>query len=252
MNKQELDIMNCILQLRSEKPIRLPINYNHIIQGWLYHSISETLADFLHDYGFVVGKRAFRLFCFSRLMGPYKIKGQEIVYDQNVRLIITSPLPFFLEELVNGIMLCSSIHWGDNWVTVEKIETYHSVVSGNEIIVRCLSPVTVYSTMLRPDGRKYTVYFEPKESGYGELITHNLCHKFQAVTGGKREVPAGLVHVKQMHSGKMVVVKYKDIIIKGFLGKLRLSGSGELLQTAVDCGLGSKNAQGFGCVEVVR
>ncbi len=50
---------------------------------------------------------------------------------------------------------------------------------------------------------------------------------------------------------RMKIINYKDTIIKGYTGKLRLSGPKELLQLAVDGGIGSKNSQGFGCVEVI-
>ena len=36
--------------------------------------------------------------------------------------------------------------------------------------------------------------------------------------------------------------------IKGWAGDFRLEGPEELLQTALDCGLGAKNSSGWGCV----
>jgi len=46
------------------------------------------------------------------------------------------------------------------------------------------------------------------------------------------------------------LINYKNTIIKGYSGKMVVTGPIELLQMAVDAGLGSKNGQGFGCVEL--
>lgn len=46
------------------------------------------------------------------------------------------------------------------------------------------------------------------------------------------------------------VFSYKNTIVKGYSGKLLISGPRGLLQMAVDSGLGSKGSQGFGCIEL--
>lgn len=240
--------MRCTLWLNSSEDICLPVDYNHIVQSWIYHSISEKLAIFLHDHGFMVGKRAFRLFCFSRLSGNYTIDHQHIIYHDRVKLVITSPLSFFLEEFVNGITLCPYIRLGRNTINVESIEVGQEEIAKSEILVRTLSPIILYSTMLRGDGRQYTVYFEPGNTDYDELLTHNLCHKYQALMEEATVVPEGMIHAVPLRGGKMNIVKYKNFIMKGFLGKIKLSGPTELLQLGIDCGIGGKNAQGFGCV----
>jgi len=45
-------------------------------------------------------------------------------------------------------------------------------------------------------------------------------------------------------------VKYKGTVIKGWMGIYRLKGAVSLLKMALDAGLGAKNSQGFGCVEI--
>jgi CRISPR-associated endoribonuclease Cas6 len=48
------------------------------------------------------------------------------------------------------------------------------------------------------------------------------------------------------------VVRYKGTIIKGWMGKYRLTGEPRFLEIALSAGLGSKNSQGFGCCELVE
>ena len=47
------------------------------------------------------------------------------------------------------------------------------------------------------------------------------------------------------------ITRYKDTIIKGWLGEYYLNGDPELLRVALDAGLGAKNSQGYGCCELV-
>lgn len=44
-------------------------------------------------------------------------------------------------------------------------------------------------------------------------------------------------------------MKYQDIIVKGASGTFDITGDSHLLWLALEAGLGSKNAQGFGCIE---
>lgn len=49
----------------------------------------------------------------------------------------------------------------------------------------------------------------------------------------------------------MAIIKYKGTVIKGYSGDFILKGNPELIKLAYDTGLGSKNSQGFGCIEVM-
>jgi len=138
---------------------------------------------------------------------------------------------------------------GRNEVVVEKVYAQKYKVDKAEIVVKTLSPIVLYSTLLRPDGRKYTCYFQPGEPDYDRLLNGNLQKKYQAYYG--KEPPTGTVQANALGRQKMSIVKYKGIIIKGYSGRLHLTGPCSLLQLAVDGGLGGKNAQGFGCVEMV-
>lgn len=48
------------------------------------------------------------------------------------------------------------------------------------------------------------------------------------------------------------IMNFKDTVIKAWTGVYRLTGSPELLHTVYDCGLGGRNSQGFGMVEVLE
>ncbi|OYD14013.1 hypothetical protein CH333_09390 [candidate division WOR-3 bacterium JGI_Cruoil_03_44_89] len=60
--------MHIAIEFEGEN-LLFPIEYNHIVQGFIYRNIDATLASFLHDKGFVSKGRSFKLFTFSRLLG---------------------------------------------------------------------------------------------------------------------------------------------------------------------------------------
>lgn len=70
----------------------LPTNYNYLIQAAIYRNISRELAEFLHDKGFLFGKRQFKMFTFSRLEGRCLLdkKDRRFIYEGDLTLYISS------------------------------------------------------------------------------------------------------------------------------------------------------------------
>lgn len=244
--------MHIILRMKTDNQLILPIDYNHIVQSAIYHSIDAKLAEHLHGQGFVADGRVFRLFSFSRLAGLFTMDKQsgQIAFAGDVDLTISSPVMDFVQSLANELLKQGGWRLGTHWAEICEISSEQMKVDGNSALVKTLSPVTVYSTMLRPDGRKYTVYFQPGDPDYDIMITANLQKKYKAFYG--QQAPEGMVQVKPRGNVKMNLLRYKGIIIKGYSGVLCLDGPQELLQMAVDGGLGSKNAQGMGCVKMLE
>lgn len=230
----------------------LPIHYNYLVQAALYNSIDQELAEFLHQKGYIEGKRSFKMFTFSLLQGPYRLDGEKktICFEDKIRLTVSSPFDEFLQSLVNVLLTKGTIRLGSAELEIAEISAAKQLVDKEEIVIRTLSPIVVYSTMLRPDNRKYTVYFQPGDPDYQDLIQANLHRKYKAFYA--EEPPEGKISIKPLGLQRMKIIKYKNYVIKGYAGKLELTGPIPLLQLAVDGGLGSKNSQGFGCVELLR
>lgn len=218
----------------------------------IYDSLSSDIAIFLHDKGFKNEKRSFKMFTFSRLMGNYIInkEREEIVFKGPVSLIVSSPFKEFCSSLATGLLLKESVRIGNNQMQVIESKIENEAIKSDKVKIRALSPIVTYSTLLRLDGRKYTCYFEPGEPDYDELISNNLKKKYKAFY--KEEPPSENIKIESLNQSKLSIVKYKGIIIKGYIGRFILSGPTPLLQIGIDSGLGSKNSQGFGCVEIIK
>lgn len=244
--------MHITVCLKPDQPLALPIHYNYLVQASIYHSISPELASFLHENGFSEEKRVFRLFSFSLLQGPFVIdkSSHTIVFNDFVQFTLSSPLEPFCQSIANILLNRGHMQLGKTEVPVKKVDVCQYKVKDEEIVVQTQSPIVLYSTFLRPDGRKYTCYFQPGEPDYESLMAGNLRKKYKAFYG--IEPPGGQISVRAKGPQKMHLVNYKGTIIKGHSGQLRLNGPVPLLQLGVDSGLGGKNAQGFGCVVMLN
>ncbi|NLZ38293.1 MAG: CRISPR-associated endoribonuclease Cas6 [Firmicutes bacterium] len=243
--------MHLTFYFNCKQELELPIHYNHLVQAALYNSIDSELAAFLHSKGYAHEKRTFKMFSFSRLQGNFKLdkKKEKIIFEDKIKLTVSSPVEKFCESLTHTLLTRGKIRFGSNELEVSKVHAEHMHVDNDTIKIVSLSPIVLYSTLFRPDGRKYTCYYQPLEPDYNILLTENLKKKYRAFWNS--EPPAAELDVQTINTPKLHIVKYKGTIIKGYSGKLLLSGPQKLLQMAVDAGLGSKNSQGFGCVKLL-
>lgn len=219
-------------------------------QAAIYASLHPELAQLVHDQGFSVGSRAFKMIVFSDVMFQKKPMRDDrgLRFVGPASIIVASPMRELLSSFATFLLRTGEFRVGNESFNLIGLTADDTTVDTDEIEVRSLSPIVAYSTLLRPDGRKYTCYFQPGESDFERLIAENLARKYAVVYGN---MPENDVKVEVRRCGRMVIRNFKGTIVKGWHCLLRLRGPGELLTLALDAGLGAKNAQGWGCVEAV-
>lgn len=242
--------MHICIRLNAANDIVLPVHYNHIVQGFIYNMIDRELAEFLHSKGYGEGRK-FKLFCFSNILGKSNIDSANgtITFKPPIKLEVSSPDEYFCESFANTV-LKKEAKLGKNLLEIESIEISRQDVLDNKIVLKTLSPITAYSTLLRPDQRKYTCFFQPGEEDFNRIVEENLRKKYRAYTG--MQPPEEKVWFSPITQPRLHIVKYKGYIVKGYTCRLSVEGPRELLQMAVDAGLGGKNSQGFGCVKLAE
>jgi CRISPR-associated endoribonuclease Cas6 len=247
--------MRVTLNFQREQALTLPLQYNHILQGFIYHHLSPQLSAFLHQEGFLYEKRSFKLFCFSNLMGRYRIQQKEektIEFAPPFKLIVSSPVERFIQELAETLLKKPEIDLHGQEVLIESIEVHPTPPIDGELLVKMLSPMTMSSTLKTADGGTKRYYYSPFEKDFSPLMEANALKKYQAF----HKTPAdGLtleVDPERVNKSCEKIMNFKDTVVKAWTGVYRLKGSPELLHTAYDCGLGGRNSQGFGMVELLR
>ncbi|OAA83845.1 CRISPR-associated endoribonuclease Cas6 [Clostridium ljungdahlii] len=241
--------MRIIITFEFNKPLVLNIQYNHIIQAVLLNWLNdENYQRFIHDTGYEIGNRRYKLYTFSRLQGRFHIDlGQgTITYYNEAKLEVASQDDKFLNYLVNGVIIKDNVKIGNNIVHIKNIRCINYILdSGSKVYTK--SPITVYSTFKILDKKK-TYYYSPFENEFSKLIRENLIKKYEAMYNKCPEDDSFEISYVKNSKLKEKVVIYKDTVIKGWVGEFVLNGSKELINIGYNSGLGSKNSQGFGCI----
>jgi CRISPR-associated endoribonuclease Cas6 len=233
-----------------EETATVPVQYNHLVQGALYRSISPSLSAFLHSQGFLYEKRAFKLFTFSRLFGRRERQDNQLVFRSPIQLHVSSPIDQFVRELANTLLQRGTMVLGDSTLLIREVNFPREPSFSARTEIRTLSPVTVYSTLYDGEGRRKTYYYHPREEEFTHLVEANLKKKAALLTQGRRYASA--VDIKSAGRVREAVVLFKGTVVKGWTGRFTLRAPKTLLRIAYETGLGSKNSQGFGMFEVVE
>ncbi len=241
--------------------LSLPIHYNHLVQAFIYNNLNKWLSEFYHEKGWSYHKRRFKLFTFSRLMGKnYKVNREkgEIVFKGKVCLKIGALDNRFLESFALNLIRAGSFKLGRNLCQIESIEVEQPKEGeGKTFLVRAISPITVYSTLKTPEGKKKTYFYNPFEKEFETQIFENLKRKARAYLGEESQFPelnhqSALIKPYQVSNRNEVIVNFKNFWIKGWLGLYKLRLPEPFFGIAYNSGLGSKNSQGFGMIEIIK
>ena len=249
--------MRLRISLAAEAPLRLPIQYNHLLQGLIYHNIDQALSRWLHDEGHTYGQRRFKLFTFSRLFGKRTASNGHIRFDSPVHFYLGSVDSEVLGSFAEHLLTKPAVRLGSAGCRVAEVgvEPEPEIDSTKPVIVKTLSPITAYSTLQTPDGKKKTYYYAPQEREWGESLISNIARKAKALdwsTDVDEDLEEAWVRPYKVKSADQKVLDFKGFVIKGWTGLYEVNLPEPYFRLAYDAGFGAKNAQGFGMVEVIR
>jgi CRISPR-associated endoribonuclease Cas6 len=240
----------------------LPASHNYYLQSYIYASISRTLAAELHDGGWDYGKRHFKMFTFSSMTADHAERVaivSERDPDQRPRpfLRLSSPCWFFLsspenrilQELAQGLLSDRDARIGNSLLQLESVAILPPPVfpDGPEAAVgiHTLSPITVYKT----DETRHTTYFSPHDAAFAPYVRENARRKFTAYVGHEPDL-TGFDIMPLEERDHPATINFKGTMICGYTGRFQLSGQGDLLHFLYDAGVGSKNSEGCGMIEL--
>lgn len=240
--------MQLCVYIGLEQPLILPINYNHILQSVIYHSLGVLpgYATYLHEAGFGKEKRQYRMFQFGQLKGNYKIENKKIIFESNVMFEVRSPEPLLMNLLAESFRK-NGVIFGERCYRDVEIELFDYTVEETELRIQMCSPVTVYTT---DSDSGTTYYYGPDEPEFYQAVQQNFYRKYQAYYGVR---PTSIIQISEIaeHKERKFVTKYQGSYITGWFGMFCLSGERKYLDFLYQTGLGAKNAQGFGMFQIL-
>lgn len=240
--------MRLTIKIVAEKPIRLPLAYNHLIQGMIYSLISHCpeFSKSIHDEGVSLSHQKFKFFTFSQLYGQYTLEGKEIIFASPVYLEFGTIDYQLCHKLIEGILLADKIRLGNQQAMIESYCFSKENLNQTFYQIQMISPITVHSSY----GKK-TKFFSPLEKEFEEHLMINCRNKYGAFYGRELEEDFSIKPLDFSLKNK-VVTTYKDYYITAWKGKYELRGSQEVLDFLYQVGLGEKNSLGFGMFKVIK
>jgi len=79
-----------------------------------------------------------------------------------------------LESLATYLVRKGFFRLGRNTCELEAVEVEMPVEPKSPVLVRALSPITTYSTLKTPDGRRKTYFYTPFEQEFSQKLMENL------------------------------------------------------------------------------
>ncbi len=250
--------MRIVLKFEVVGELKIPLHYNHLVQGMIYRSLDEMIATWYHNEGFAYQKRRFKLFTFSRLLSSKRKidrKNKELVLSSPITLKIGSMDSKLLESLAIYLVRKGEVELNGTRCRFASIEVEMPVEAKGPVLVRAISPITIYSTLYGKDGSKKTYYYNPWEKEFEIKIKDNLRRKALAYYGKDEELPSlegAYIRPVKVSKNNEAIVNFKGTWIRGWTGIYELNLPEPYFTLAYNAGLGSKNSQGFGMLEVLK
>lgn len=232
----------------AEDDITLPIAYNHIIQKLIYSILDDEYAAKLHNSGYKYKNKVFKLFNFSKLKIENKnIKNNRITIQKGkVELIISSIDETFIFKIISALMTHGSLEFKEGKLKVTEIYSKKQL-NRKRAVVLTKSPVVV----VKPTRESRTRFYNPKDAEFLSSIKNNIIAKYNSFYN---EEYKGTLNVKILDENNIrkKIDKYKNWVYEGYLGGFIIEGDVNIVELAYSSGLGSKNSQGFGCIETFK
>lgn len=260
--------MRLRVNLRLERAVTVPINYQHLLTGVVYRFLQSADADyarFLHSTGYApegeAGRRRFKLFCFSPLRARRRRIAGEMLWlgPGEAEWLIASPVEKFLSEFASGLLSAGDLRVGSAVLPIAGVETLPAPPIEYSMRFKCLSPLII-SRPVAP-GSPRTVYLTSDDAvAFSEGVRRNLIGKYRAHLGhAPRDDRLELVfdqnYLRRLRERGQPPTKLIDIKgskLRGVLCPFTLTGSTELIGFGYDTGYGEKNSLGFGLAAVEK
>ncbi len=236
----------------SPTPVKLPWNYPHLLHGFLYNAISKAspkLGRFLHEQGFVVGTRRYKLLTFS-LLFPESVQPADngLVMNPPIHWWVSSPLLAPMEALALTLLSEGKAEIGKVLLQVERVETEEEPKLSRRCLFRTMSPIVV-STGVRRGEKLEHKFLSPEDPRFWRILEENLRRKAEVLGLRVSEEPLQFKLEGEERSRLFVVQGTK---VRGFEMWFWAEGDETLIRVGYEAGFGERNAQGFGMVRLVR
>lgn len=219
--------------------LNLPIAYNSILQGFIYHTLETAdpaYSDAVHNKGREKSLNESKDFTFGRLTGSYDIRGREIIFPQRASLEIRSADERFIQKLLLGLSEGEWVKLGTNAAKIESLRAENRIITRSSLAAYCLSPFT-----FRAPFSECNIF---DASLARKKLLDNAFRKW--TQAGHDEADFALDIEFTGAEPKKSQVVFKTISIIAWDTPFILRGNAPVLDFLYNTGVGKSNSQGFG------
>lgn len=245
----------------------IPINYQYPLSAALYKIIAkgnEQYAAFLHDNGY---GRGFKFFTFSDITCPFEIKGDRLRLKRDeISLQVSFHIPEAMESFIKGLFQSEQINIADKKSrssfmvsSVESLPNLLAPLKENELVSKVLNPLSPIVAAI-PNERGYDDYLEPDDPRFIENLIYNWrskisdCH--DESTAQEALLLMELLPINKPFKSRLITIKAdtpEATKIRGWVNfELKVTAEKRFVELLINAGAGLYNAQGMGCVEVIK
>jgi CRISPR-associated endoribonuclease Cas6 len=255
--------MRLNLTFKTEIGSILPINYTYALSSFVYKTLqqaNEEYSEWLHNRGYQLGNKQFKLFTFSELKLPkyQRYEDRFILQGDTVNLIISFYADEAMQNFVTGLFEQQTFFIRDTKSRVDFKVEFVEVQSEPDFTgkkrFRSLSPICVTQHIA---GRKHASYLSPTDDNYADLFFKNLLNKYQAAKPDapnfnfdelsfrllSKQPKSRLIHIKGFSK--------EATKIRGYSYDFEVTAPTDLMTFGFAAGFGEKNSTGFGCVKIL-
>jgi CRISPR-associated endoribonuclease Cas6 len=240
----------------------LPLNYQYELSAFIYRTIAQADSVYslwLHENGFRLNGRPFKLFTFSNLiMSQYVImreQGRLRIDSDRIKWFVSFLPEASTEKFITGLFSEQVFQIGDRkskvQFRIEQVEALPSPVFEEEMTFRTLSPACI---ALNKEESRYSEYLSPEHPEAAAIVRDNLLNKYHTFYNKPLDESFDFIfRVTNQPKPKLITIKTgtpEASNIKGYLFEFKMQAPKELMRIAYECGIGKKGSTGFGMLEV--
>jgi len=247
--------MRLEIELYASTKKRINLNYNYYISSAIYNLLSQHDKDFsamLHNKGYELNGKNFKLFVFSKLMpDSYKIKDGELIINEGItKLYVNSPIRQFIDCLGHSLLKKERFRVGEEEFFIKNVFIRDAIDFEHETEFMTLSPIVV-TTGEEKDGKIKARALHITEDKFIQNIKNNLIKKYFLVHGNLPhnmgiDIEFDKKYLNKENRGKLI--NFKGIMIKGYIAPFKMRCSEDIKKIAVYCGIGENNSIGMGYI----
>lgn len=249
-------------------------NYHYPLSAAIYKIIQAAdsgYAAFLHEAGYGEGLKKFKLFTFSQLETPFRIKGDRLVMaTTEARLQVCFFLPRAAETFIKGLFRNRELQIADKHskVTflisqVEGIAETLPAADAEGMIETSFEPLSPLVVGRKNERGNYD-YLLPEDKEFTYWLVHNLVEKWASVYGRNKEdierlkscISLKVELMQKPPQQRLITIKEASPEETKIRGAMRFGlwarMPKEVAELALGAGMGLYNAMGMGCVRISK